>query len=127
MGLINYAGYQKHIERLYEGTCSIYSHKAVKDAKTGLTSTEWVMTAQDVPCHLQYVSASPASNGDVSTAIMQPRLFCAPDVVISEGDRVEVRQYGVTSSFAHTGKAAVYGSHQEIPLEVTEYAQIGRR
>lgn len=127
MGLIDYTAYRKQIERLYEGTCNVYSHEKVKDNKTSLTALEWVLTASNVPCYLQYSGNSTASESDVSTVSMQPRLYCAPEVIISEGDVVEVTQFGVTSTFAYSGKASVYGSHQEIPLEVTEYAEIGRR
>ena len=64
------------------------------------------------------------AGGDPCTGVAQTiKLFLEPEPVVPPGSRIEVTQQGRTESYAQSGKAAVYSSHQEILLEIwKEYA-----
>ena len=73
---------------------------------------------------LSYSSTAPAAGSDTVAGVAQTiKLFLAPEPVVPPGSRIEVTQQGRTESYAQSGKAAVYSSHQEILLEIwKEYA-----
>lgn len=93
--------------------------QTVKDPVTKVTRQEEVLEHDGVPCHLSYSSTAPAAGSDtVTTAAQGIKLFLAPELVVPPGSRIEVTQHGRTESYAQSGKAAVYSSHQEILLEL---------
>lgn len=112
------------MEQTYEGICSIYGMQPVKDPMTKVTRQEELLVLTDLPCRLSF-SGSPASSesGTATSVVQTIKLFLAPETRIPPGSRIEVTQQGRTESYAQSGKAAVYSSHQEIVLELwKEYA-----
>lgn len=104
---------------MYDGTCRIYGMRAVKDLDTKVTRQEEVLVREGIHCHLSFSSAAPAAGSETVTAVAQTvKLFLAPDLMVPPGSRIEVTQQGRTESYAQSGKAAVYPSHQEIVLEL---------
>lgn len=126
MGLIDYETYRSQIERLYEGRCSILHYVQNKDPVSKITSGAWETIAEDIPCYLE-VENAPIASGDIAGVQQTNTLILAPDVVVSDGSRVVVTQHGVTATYTSTGKPIVLGSHQEIALEVNEFARDGKR
>ena len=116
--------HRKAVEATYDGICRIYGMKPAKDPVTKVTRQEAVALHEDIPCHLSYSSTASAAGSDTVTAVVQAiKLFLAPELVVPPGSRIEVTQQGRTESYAQSGKAAVYSSHQEILLEIwKEYA-----
>lgn len=116
--------HRKAIEVTYDGICRIYGMQSVKDPVTKVTRQDEALVQDGIACHLSYSSAAPAAGSDTVTAVAQTiKLFLAPEWDISPGSRIEVTQQGRTGSYAQSGKAAVYPSHQEILLELwKEYA-----
>ena len=116
--------HRKAIEATYDGTCRIYGMQSVKDPVTKVTRQEEAIVQDGVACHLSYSSTAPAAGSDTVTGVAQTiKLFLAPELVDPPGCRIEVTQQGRTESYAQSGKAAVYSSHQEILLEIwKEYA-----
>lgn len=116
--------HRKAIEATYDGTCRIYGMQSVKDPVTKVTRQEEAIVQDGVACHLSYSSTAPAAGSDTVTGVAQTiKLFLAPELVVPPGCRIEVTQQGRTESYAQSGKAAVYSSHQEILLEIwKEYA-----
>lgn len=111
--------HRKAIEATYDGTCRIYGMQSVKDPVTKVTRQEEVLVQDGIACHLSYSSTPPAAGSDTVTAVAQTiKLFLAPELVVPPGSRIEVTQQGCTESYAQSGKAAVYSSHQEILLEL---------
>ena len=98
--------------------------KPIRDPVTKVTRQEEVLKQEEIPCHLSYSSTALAAGSDTVTAVAQTiKLFLAPELVVPPGSRIEVTQQGRTESYAQSGKAAVYSSHQEILLEIwKEYA-----
>ena len=116
--------HRKAIEATYDGTCRIYGMQSVKDPVTKVTRQEEAIVQDGVACHLSYSSTALAAGSDTVTGVAQTiKLFLAPELVVPPGCRIEVTQQGRTESYAQSGKAAVYSSHQEILLEIwKEYA-----
>ena len=116
--------HRKAIEDTYDGTCRIYGMQSVKDPVTKVTRLGEAIVQDGVACHLSYSSTAPAAGSDTVTGVAQTiKLFLAPELVVPPGCRIEVTQQGRTESYAQSGKAAVYSSHQEILLEIwKEYA-----
>lgn len=116
--------HRKAIEATYDGTCRIYGMQSVKDPLTKVTRQEEALVQDGIACHLSYSSTALAAGSDTVTGVAQTiKLFLAPEPVVPPGSRIEVTQQGRTESYAQSGKAAVYSSHQEILLEIwKEYA-----
>lgn len=111
--------HRKAIEAAYDGVCRIYGIQSVKNPETKVTRQEEAVSQENITCRLSYSSAAPASGSGTVTAVSQViKLFLAPELVIPPGSRIEVIQQGRTESYAQSGKAAVYPSHQEILLEL---------
>lgn len=111
--------HRKAIEATYDGTCRIYGMQSVKDPVTKVTRQEETLVQDGIACHLSYSSTAPATGSDTVTAVAQTiKLLLAPEPVVLPGSRIEVTQQGRTESYAQSGKAAVYSSHQEILLEL---------
>lgn len=111
--------HRKAVEATYDGASRIYRMKPVKNPVTKVTRQEEVLVQEGIACHLSYSSTAPAAGSDTVTAVAQTiKLFMAPESTIPPGCRIEVTQQGRTESYAQSGKAAVYPSHQEILLEL---------
>lgn len=110
--------HRKAIEATYDGTCRIYGMKPIRDPVTKVTRQEEVLKQEEIPCHLSYSSTAPAAGSDtVTSTVLTIKLFLAPELVVPPGCRIEITQQGRTESYAQSGKAALYSSHQEIMLE----------
>lgn len=93
--------------------------QTVKDPVTKVTQQEEVLVHDSVPSHISYSSTAPAAGSDMVMTVAQGiKLFLAPELVVPPGSRIEVSQQGRTESYAQSGKAAAYSSHQEILLEL---------
>lgn len=111
--------HRKAVEATYDGTCRIYGMQSVKDPVTKVTMQDEALVQDGIACHLSYSSAAPAAGSDTVTAVAQTiKLFMTPELTVPPGCRIEVTQQGRAESYAQSGKAAVYPSHQEILLEL---------
>lgn len=107
------------IEQTYDGTCTIYVQQEVTDPVTKLTVTQEEVAAEQIPCRLSFSSSPATEESDTATTTAQTiKLFLASEQEIPSGCRIEVNQNGRTESYAQSGKAAVYFSHQETILEL---------
>lgn len=111
--------HRQAIEATYDGVCSVYRMRSVKDPDTKVTRQERELMQGDIPCHLSYSSTAPAAGSDTFATVPQTiKLFLAPEIMIPPGCQIEVMQQGRTECYSQSGKAAVYSSHQEILLEL---------
>lgn len=112
---------RKIIERTYTGRMDVYGYVDM-DTDHGETKQERQLLLQDIPCALSQSQLRPAAhNNSHSQRSYQAKLFVSPDVRITAGSDVEVRQDGMTYTFAYSGEAFVYSSHQEIIIERLGY------
>jgi hypothetical protein len=105
----------------YDGLATITEWTKVRDPDTGLIKENEVTLVESQPCHLS-LEASPAGSQSASAAAITPsaKLFIDPGLMIKPGSKVTVTQAGVTAVYTHSGKAAIYDTHQEITLELSE-------
>lgn len=116
--------YRRAIERLYTGRMTVTERRGIKDDTTKRTDFKDVVVCADIPCRLSYSGApvNTAANGAYRVE-QEIKLFCAPELDIKAGSKITVTQNGVTRTYIHGGKSAVYSTHREISLELErEYA-----
>lgn len=112
---------RKAIESCYDGICTIYRYKNVTDAGTCITEQKKEILYEAKPCHLSYETITSAEEGSGAAAISQAvKLFCAPELCIEPGCRIEVVQAGRTEIYERSGKGAVYSTHQEVLLKLSD-------
>lgn len=105
------------IESLYDGKAVIITYEQTVDEATGIAkSTE--RRSSPYPCRLSYKTLATASSGEGMAEYAQAvTLFIAPEIVIPAGADIDVSHRGRDLSFTAAGVAAVYDSHQEVPLK----------
>lgn len=110
---------QKHIERLYEDTCTIYRSESVK--VDGRTKKVWTAVCEDEPCRLSFQSLQYNTKADADTVSQTVKLFIASSVSVPAGCRIEVkRMTGDVLTYERSGEPAIYPTHQEILLSPME-------
>lgn len=113
--------HRKAVESKYDGLCTVYEYKKVKDKTTKLTEEKEVAVLENQPCRVSFVSSRAATSQQNAVQQQQKiKLFIAPDIVIKAGSKIVVTQNGVTTAYSNSGVPAVYSSHQEIMLELFE-------
>ena len=110
------------LERFYSDTCTVYVQQEA-ESDDCLTRFESKVLYADQPCRLSFSSSTTAS-GDIVAAVSQSvKLFISPELVIPPGGRIDVLRPGEIPRAFHyksSRPAAVYPTHQEIPLELAE-------
>lgn len=110
---------RKAIETMYDGTCNIIEYQKIKKANMS-TGFQNVTVLENEPCRLSFKTiGSTVQTGNIASAVTQViTLFISPDVVIKPGSKIVVTQNNKTTEYKHSGESAVYGTHQEIILEL---------
>lgn len=113
---------RKAIESTYKGVCTIVERQDVRDEKTKITrKNEEVLVAKNQPCKLSYEKLNAVQQTETAANIMQGvKLFIAPEIKIKNGSKIIIEQNGIKSEYALSGVPAVYPTHQEIILELSE-------
>jgi len=107
------------IESTYEGTSNIFEKQPYKDPDTKVTSQRLVKVVENQPCHLSFSSTPATDDTETVSELRQViKLFLAPEIVVKPGSKIEITQAGRTEFYSGSGQPAVYGSHQEIVLEL---------
>lgn len=112
---------RKAQESLYDGICTITEHQKIINEKTRLTSFEDVIVLENQPCKLSFESLQAAALSNPAVEVAQcVKLFISPDIAIKPGSKLTITQAGVITDYTYSGVPAVYGTHQEIMLELFE-------
>ncbi len=109
-------------EATYEGICTIYECRDVRDEKTKITrKNEEVPVVENQPCKLSFEKLNAVVQTDTAAKQTQgTKLFIAPEIKVKPGSKIVVEQNGVTTAYSASGVPAVYLSHAEIMLELFE-------
>jgi hypothetical protein len=111
---------RKAVERLYFDTCTVYGFEEV-ERENGSTGFEMRAVQSDLPCRLSYETVTNTEQTEnVDKVVQTIKLFCSPNVIIKSGSRIDVSHNGEVKKFKSSGEPAVYKTHQEIVLTVTE-------
>lgn len=114
---------RKAIERTYIGVMTVLEYKSVKDPVTKITRTQWVIVLENQPCNLSFENITTAVQTEAAATISQAvKVLVSPDVTIKPGSRLKITQNGVTTEYTSSGIPAVYPTHQEIMLELSDKA-----
>lgn len=74
------------------------------------------------PCRISFSAFAPTSRAESGDGAAQKtqtvKLFCAPELKIKAGSKIEVERLGTVTEYACSGEPAVYPTHQEIMLEL---------
>jgi hypothetical protein len=110
------------LERLYEDRCTISVAAPVLDPDTNITSMQWEDVVTDEPCRLSFEAVKSPETAEGAAKVSQTvQLFLSSDTDVLPGSRISVeRPGGFIRQYRLSGEPAVYGSHQEIPLELEE-------
>lgn len=111
---------RKALESLYTGTCKVIEHKKIKDEVSGKTGFEDMLVIDEEPCRLSFKTSPAVAGIDAAKQIQVVKLFLSPDVTIKPGSKIIVTQNGITTAYTNSSRPMVYGSHQEINLELFE-------
>lgn len=117
-----FAAARAALEQLYSDTCTVYIQQEA-EADDCLTRFENKTLYADQPCRLSFSSSTTASGDTVAAVGQSIKLFLSPSLVIPPGSRIDVLRPGDmprTLHYKSSGPAAVYPTHQEIPLELAE-------
>ena len=112
---------RKAQESLYSGTATVTERRKVRDGQSKLTKEQDVTVLEDQPCRLSFETLKAAQQTEAAAGVTQViKLFLAPEVTVKPGSKVTVTQDGVTADYKCSGVPAVYPTHQEIVLELSE-------
>lgn len=119
--MIDYDKHRKVIERLYEDQCTVKVWESFTDPITKITGHKEVTLIENQPCRLSFVDSPVAVGSEGPNKVNQIiKLFIAPELNIPAGSKITVTKQGRTTDYTRSGKPAIYGSHQEIMLELFE-------
>lgn len=114
---------RKAIESTYTGFLTVTEYQAVKDPVTHITKNQKVVILENQPCKLSFETIKTAIQTEAAATISQAvKLFVSPDVTIKAGSMITVTQNGVTTEYTSSGVPAIYPTHQEIMLELSDNA-----
>ena len=109
---------RKAIELSYIGTCTITEHQKIKKENKS-TGFQDVVVLQNQPCKLSYEKVTNTNQTESAAALIQTaKLFIAPEIQVKPGSKLTISQNGITTEYKNSGEPAVYGTHQEIVLEL---------
>lgn len=117
------AARKAHESIYYNGIMTVSEYKQYTDPVTHITRMQWVVVLENQPCHLSFESITAAIQTETAATISQAvKVFVSPDVTIKAGSKLKITQNGVTTEYTSSGVPAVYPTHQEIMLELSENA-----
>lgn len=113
---------RKAIESTYSGVCTIIERRDVRDEKTKITrKNEEVPVVENQPCKLSFEKLNAVVQTETAAVLTQGiKLFTAPEIEIKPGSKIIAEQNGVKTEYSASGVPAVYPTHQEIVLELSE-------
>lgn len=111
------------IESTYTGKMKVTRRQMVESTTNYSTIFVETVVYEDKACALSKDRLVKANqNSDVSDIEYTLKLFCAPEIDIKSGDRIEVTQDGMQYILKHTGEPFKYPTHQEFIVERKEKA-----
>lgn len=106
---------RRMLEGTYDGRMTVTAY--VKNKVDGETVFADKILYDDVPCALSFSQTpAPGQTEDAGRISYAATVFCAPELVIPPGCRIEVVQYGARTVFAYSGERAMYPTHQQISV-----------
>lgn len=112
--------YAAALRSLWCDRCTVKVKQSTKNS-IGRTVQTDVVLFSDVPCRLSFFKVDTTNESSHAAQRVQSTvLLIDKERNIPPGSIITVTHEGVTSTYARSGKPAVYSYHQEIPLDLKE-------
>ena len=109
---------RKAIEMTYTGKCTITEKKKVNKANKS-TGFQDVVVLENQACKLSFEKITNTNQTETAALVVQTaKVLIAPEIIIKPGSKLTITQNGVTTEFKNSGEPAMFGTHQEIILEL---------
>lgn len=109
---------RKAIESMYIGTCTITEHQKVKKENKS-TGFQDVVVLENQPCKLSFEKITNTNPTETAALLVQTaKVLIAPEIQTKPGSKLTITQNGVTTEFKNSGEPAMFGTHQEIIIEL---------
>lgn len=110
---------KKALEMLWKGTCNVIVRQEVINPINKRTEFNEVVVYSNRPCKLSFERLTTTTENNNAALVTQGvKLFLSPAVDIPPGSKITVTQNGQITDYERSGEPAVYGNHQEVPLEL---------
>lgn len=112
--------YASAVKSLWSGKCTVWARvRDEADEQTGRALAREVCICRDEPCRISFTAVKPTQTENSAAAVTQSiTLYIDRAVDIPEGSKITVTQNGITGDYEKSGRAGVYSTHREIPLEL---------
>ncbi|SYX84613.1 ABC transporter ATP-binding protein [Paenibacillus alvei] len=118
---MNYRKHRRQIEKTYEDKATISRYGKVKKPN-GETKNELAPVYVDQSCRISQKALAVNGQREAQNEISyETKLFIAPELVIMQGDTVEVTR-GHTKTTYKAGEPFPYPTHQEVILQKKDKA-----
>lgn len=108
---------RKAIEELYDSKCNVTCYGPVKDPITKITGEGTINKYDDKPCRVAKQTLGKNKQTDTTNEITyEVKLIIAPELVINQGDEIEVTNALGTKKKYTAGEGFGYHTHQEVIL-----------
>lgn len=114
---------RKAIESLYDCTCDIHEYGKFKNPITGVTQTgiNPDPTYAKQKCRLSFETIKPTTQTETVAKVSQSiKLFIAPELTIKPNSIIKVTRFNKTTNYSFSSVPAIYSTHQEISLILSE-------
>lgn len=107
------------LEGTYDGCMTVTAKEKSKTG--GETVFQDQSLYRGVPCALS-VAGTPENSRVEDGGLIRYKatVFCAPELVIPPGCRIEVTRYGRVTAYRYSGEHALYPTHQQIEVQREE-------
>lgn len=105
------------IESQYDSKCDVIELKPKVVNNITKKVEENVLTAQNCRVSFEDINVNVQTDTE-SKKIQKIKLFIAPELEIKAGSKIIVTGRGRMTEYKNSGEPAVYGTHQEIMLEL---------
>lgn len=108
------------LETLYTDKCTVYERTDYKkDNKS--TGQKDVLVISELPCRVSFSTITANNETDKAAYKSQTvKLFFSPDVNIKPGSKIVVTRCGVSTTYCASSEPAIYPSHKEIELTLSD-------
>lgn len=115
---MNYSKHRQAIEQFYEDRATINRYIEVEknSGETRLSDIPEPIYV-DQPCRLSQKTLATNKQSEAQNDIgYETKLFISPDLIIKQGDVINVTGRGITHSYT-SGEPFLYPTHQEISIQ----------
>lgn len=109
---------KRALQKLWTDRCTVIIQSKEKNLESKLTEFVEKTLFEDEPCKLSFESLSTTGEGNVPSLGQAAKLFLSNEKEVPAGSKIIVTRQGKTFTFARSGEAGWFRTHQEINLQL---------